>query len=167
MLDVHVEVMRYISKNYFSLAGIAPSEWTRALRAVRDTPVADYSAPGVNSMRRISYLPLIAVSPFCLVLSVFYFKWSLWHCGQLWPYVRISVLGTCMHWDCNAMGDTAKISPRVPSTFAHKAILCLLIICDSHVMGDAAKISPGISSTCAQNAIHSLLIIHIIPSHLI
>jgi hypothetical protein len=70
-----------ISKKYFRPGGMAPSEWTRSVRAVRDTPVADYSAPGVNSTRRVPYRPLIAVSPFLLVLSVSYFKRSLWRCG--------------------------------------------------------------------------------------
>jgi len=73
-------------------------------------------------------------------------------------------LGTRLHWDCNAMGDAAKISPRVPSTCTQNAILSLLIIWDCKAMGDAAKISSRIPSTCAQNAILSLLIIHIIPS---
>jgi hypothetical protein len=66
--------------------------------------------------------------------------------------------------DCNAMGDSAKISPRVPSTCAHNPSLSLLIIRDCKAMGDAAKISPRVSSTCAQNAILSLLIIHIMRS---
>jgi hypothetical protein len=70
-----------ISKKYFRPGGLAPSEWTRSVRAVRETPVADYSAPGVNSTRRVPYRPLIAVSPFLLVLSVSYFKRSLCHCG--------------------------------------------------------------------------------------
>jgi hypothetical protein len=73
-------------------------------------------------------------------------------------------LGTRLHRDCNAVGDAAKISPRVPSTCAQNAILSLLIIRDCKAMGDAAKISPRVPSTCAQNAILSLLIIHIIPS---
>jgi hypothetical protein len=73
-------------------------------------------------------------------------------------------LGTRLHRDCNAMGDAAKISPRVPSTCAQNAILSLLIIRDCKAMGDAAKISPRVPSTCAQNAILSVLIIHIIPS---
>jgi hypothetical protein len=72
--------------------------------------------------------------------------------------------GTRLHRDCNAMGNAAKISPRVPSTCAQNAILSLLIIRDCKVMGDAAKISPRVPSTCAQNAILSLLIIHIIPT---
>jgi len=37
-------------------------------------------------------------------------------------------LGTRSHRDCNAMGDAANISPRVPSTCAHNAIPSLLII---------------------------------------
>jgi len=73
-------------------------------------------------------------------------------------------LGTHLHWDCNAMGDTAKISRCIPSTSMQNALLSLLIIRDCKAMGDAAKISPHIPSTCAQNAILSSLIIHIIPS---
>jgi len=45
--------------------------------------------------------------------------------GQLCPYVRMGSLGTRLHQDCNAMGDTAKTSPRVPSTCAQNAILSL------------------------------------------
>jgi hypothetical protein len=37
-----------MSKKYFRPGRMAPSEWTRSVRAVSDTPVADYSAPGVN-----------------------------------------------------------------------------------------------------------------------
>jgi hypothetical protein len=48
-----------------------------------NTPVADYSAPGVNAMRRVAYRPPIAVSPFLLALSVSYFKQTLWFWGQL------------------------------------------------------------------------------------
>jgi len=72
-------------------------------------------------------------------------------------------LGTPLHWDCNAMGDAAKISPRVPSTCVQNAILSLLIIRDCQAIGDAGNISPRVPSTCSQNAILSLLIIHIIP----
>jgi hypothetical protein len=60
----------HISKNHFRPGGMAPSEWTRSVRAVRDTPVADYSAPGVNTMRRFANRPLIAVSPFLLGLKI-------------------------------------------------------------------------------------------------
>jgi len=37
-------------------------------------------------------------------------------------------LGTCLHWVCNAFGDAANISPRVPSTRVQNALLSLLII---------------------------------------
>jgi hypothetical protein len=74
---------QYISKKYFRPGGMAPSEWTRSVRAVRDTPVAGYSAPGLNTTRRVAYRPPIAVSPFLLALSVSYFKRTLWRCGQL------------------------------------------------------------------------------------
>jgi hypothetical protein len=62
---------------------MAASEWTRSVRAVRDTPVAEYSAPDVNTTRRVAYRPPIAVSPFLLALSVSYIKQTLWRCGQL------------------------------------------------------------------------------------
>jgi hypothetical protein len=73
-------------------------------------------------------------------------------------------LGTRLHRDCNAMGDAAKICPRVPSTCVQNAILTLLIVLYCKVMGDAAKISPRVPSTYAQNATLSLLNIHIIRS---
>jgi len=72
-----------ISKKYFRLGGMAPSEWTRSVRAIRDTPVADCTAPGLNTTRRVAYRPPIAVLPFLLALSVSYFKRTLWRCGQL------------------------------------------------------------------------------------
>jgi hypothetical protein len=37
-------------------------------------------------------------------------------------------LGTRLHGDSNVLGDTAKTSPRIPSTCAQNAILSLLII---------------------------------------
>jgi len=37
-------------------------------------------------------------------------------------------LGMPLHRDCNAMGDTVKTSPRVPTTCAQNAILSLLNI---------------------------------------
>jgi len=66
--------MHFISKKHFRPGGMAPSEWTRSIRAVRDTPVADYSAPGANTTRRVAYRPPIAVLPFLLALSVSYCK---------------------------------------------------------------------------------------------
>jgi len=90
-----------ISKKQFRLGGMAPSEWTRSVRAVRYTLVADYSAPGVNTTRGVAYRPPIAISPFLLALSVFYFEQTLWRCGRLWPYVGMCTLGTRLHRDCN------------------------------------------------------------------
>jgi len=49
-------------------------------------------------------------------------KWTLWRCGQLWPYVGIGSLGTLLHRDCNAMRDAAKISPHVPSTLSARSV---------------------------------------------
>ena len=72
-----------ISKNHLRPGGMAPSECFRSVRAIRDTPVADYSAPGVNTTRRVAYSPPIAVSPFLLPRSVSYFKQTVWRCGQL------------------------------------------------------------------------------------
>ena len=74
-------LLRCISKKHLRPGGMAPSEWMRSVRAVRDTPVADYSAPGVNTTRRVAYRPPIAVSPFLLALSVSYFKQTVWRCG--------------------------------------------------------------------------------------
>jgi len=101
---------------------MALSEWTPSVRDVRDTQVADHSAPGVKTTRRRTYGPRIAVSPFLLALSVSYFEHTLWRCGQLWPYVGMGSLGTRLHRDSNAMGDTAKISPRVPSTLSSRSV---------------------------------------------
>jgi hypothetical protein len=71
----------HISKKYIRPGGMAPSEWTHSVRAVRETPVADYSVPGIKAMRRAPYRPLIAVSPFLLILWVSHVKRSLWRCG--------------------------------------------------------------------------------------
>jgi len=61
---------------------IFPSRRNGSVRAVRDTPVEDYSLPGLNTTRRIAYRPLIAVLPFLLALLGTYFQQMLWHCGQ-------------------------------------------------------------------------------------
>jgi len=107
---------------------MAPSDWTRSVSTVRDNLGADYSAPGVDTTPHVVYCPLITVSLSHRVLSVSYLKWSVWCCGQLWEYVGMGSFGMRFHRDCNAMGDTANISPRVPSTCAQNAILSLLII---------------------------------------
>jgi len=84
--------------------------------------VADYSAPGVNTTRRVAYRPPISVSQFLLTLSVSYFKQTHWRRGQLYPYVGMGSLGTRLHRDCNAVGDAAKISPRIPSTLISRGV---------------------------------------------
>ena len=73
-----------ISKKHFCPSGMALSEWTRSVRAVRDTPVADYSVPGVNTTHRVAYRPPIAVLPFLLALSV-YTKYTLYLSHLLIP----------------------------------------------------------------------------------
>jgi len=110
-----------ISKRHFCPGGMAPPEWTRSVRAGRETPMTDYSVPGVNTARHIAYRPPIAVSPFLLPLTISYFKQTFWRCCQLWPYVGMGSLGTRLHRDCNAMGDAAKILPRVPSTLVSRS----------------------------------------------
>jgi hypothetical protein len=80
LLRYIVPIHNSIIKKYFRPGGMTPSARTRSVRAVRDTPVADYSAPGVNSTRRVPYRPLMAVATFLRVLSVSYCKRSLWRC---------------------------------------------------------------------------------------
>jgi len=111
-----------INKKHFRPGRMAKSEWTRSVGAVRDTPVADHSAPGINTRRHMAYCPLIAISPFLLTLWVSYFEQALWRCGQLWPYVGMGSLGTRLHRDCNAIGDAAKISPHIPSTLSSRSV---------------------------------------------
>jgi len=48
--------------------------------------------------------------------------------GQLWPYVGMGSLGTRLHWNCNAMGNAAKTTQRVPSICPQNAILSWLIL---------------------------------------
>ena len=83
--NVSPNLLKYglISKEIFHLGGMTPAEWTRSVRAVRATPVADHSAPGVNTTRRGVCRSPIAVSPFLRILSHSHFKRSLWRCGQL------------------------------------------------------------------------------------
>jgi len=111
-----------ISKRQFCLGGMAPSVWTRPVQGVRDSPLADVSTPGINSTRRVAYCPMIAVSQFLFALSISDFEQTLWRCGQLWPYIGMGWLGTCLHRDCNAMGDAAKISSRVPTSLCSRNV---------------------------------------------
>jgi len=110
----------HISKKHFRPGRMAASERTLSVRAVKDTPMAECSAPGINTTCRVAHRPPIAVSLFHLTLSVSYFNETLWRCSQLWPYVGMGSLGTRLGQDCNAMGDAAKISPPVPSTFSSR-----------------------------------------------
>jgi len=105
---------------------MAPSEWMRCVRAVRETPAAHDCTPGVNTTSRVVYHPSIAVSLSLRVLSGSYCKQSLWRCGQLGQYVGLGTLGTRLHRNCNAMGQAANISPRFPSTSTPNGILYLL-----------------------------------------
>jgi len=105
-------------KNQFRQGRIVTSESTRCIRAIRDTPVADYSAPSFNTTQRIAYCPPITVSTCLLALSVCNLRWKHWRCGQLWPFIGMCSLGMRLHWDCDSMGDIAKIYPCVPSTCA-------------------------------------------------
>ena len=82
------------------------SEWMRSVRAVRNTLVADYFAPGVNATHCVAYCPPIAVLLFLLALSVCYFKQTLWLWGQLWPCVGMGSLGTRLHRYCNGWHST-------------------------------------------------------------
>jgi len=90
--------------------------------------VAADSAPSLNNTCRGAYHPRTTVSPFLRTLSVSYCEQTLWHWGKLGPYVGMSSLGTRVHRDLNAIGDAAKIVPRVPSTSVEIAIPSLLII---------------------------------------
>jgi len=79
---------------------MAPLKWMHSVRAVRDTLVADYSAPCVDTMRHVAYRPLIAV--------------SLFHCFFL--FCRSPILNDysgivancdnrlhCVHWVCTCI----------------------------------------------------------------
>jgi len=63
-LSFHSHRSGSISKKHFCPGGMAPSESMHSVRAVRDTPVVAYSAPGTNTMRRIASCPLITVHRF-------------------------------------------------------------------------------------------------------
>ena len=100
---------------------MAGSERTRSVKAIRDTMVAEYSMPAVNPTPLCLYRPPMSVSLFPLALSVSDLKQALWHCCQLWPYVGMGWLGTLLSRDWNAMGETAKISSHVSSTFSSRS----------------------------------------------
>jgi hypothetical protein len=149
---------------------MAPSEWTCSVRAVRDTPVADYSVPSINAVHHVVFRTPIAVSMFLPVLLVSYLKQSLWHCGQQWPYVGMGLLGTHLHWHCNSMGGSAKISPPVLSHGAQNEIISVLIIhtVRSHQISvaiDNQELVPSISSCTTHSDLWNYVFAANIISH--
>jgi len=122
----HSSMMYCISKTKFRPGGMVPAEWNRPIRAVRNTLVAVYSAPGINTMRHVAYHPPITVSPILHVLPVSYCNQLLWRCGQLWPYIRIGLLGMRMYCNCNVIGNAAKMTARIPFICAPNVILFLV-----------------------------------------
>ena len=113
--------MSHISKKHFRPGGMAPSEWTRSVRAVRDTPVADYSTPGVNAARVALHIAL---------RSLFHRFFSLCRDPNLNKHSGVVAncdhTSECIHWVHACIGiamqcDAAKISPRVPSTLSSRS----------------------------------------------
>jgi len=101
---------------------MAPSEWTRSVRAVRDTPVADYSTPGVNATRVALHIAL---------RSLFRRFFSLCRSPNLNKHSGVVAncdhTSECVHWVHACIGitmqcDAAKISPRVPSTLSSRSV---------------------------------------------
>jgi len=84
--DWGAPILEDISKKHFRLGGMPASEWTRSVRAVRDTPVADISAPGVNTTRRVAYRTPITVSAHACI----------WIAMQ-WVTLRKSLLTFLLH----------------------------------------------------------------------
>ena len=111
----------YISKRHFRPGGMAPSEWTRSVKAVRDTPVADYSAPGVNTRHRVAYRPLIAVLPILLALLV-YTK-----CTLYLSHLLISLTLSTISWIYAIAWTLAARQYQIfsPSSYAPRARLTL------------------------------------------
>jgi len=77
---------------------------------------------------RVAYGPQITVSPLVLTWSVAYFKQTLYRCGELWPSIGLGSFGSRLHLNYNAISDTAKISPCVPSPCVQNAIFSFLVI---------------------------------------
>jgi len=139
-----------ISKKDFRPGGMALLEWRWSLKAIRDIPGAAQFVPGMDATRRIECRPPCAVSLFLLALSISYFERTLWRCGQMWPYGRMGSLGTRLLRDCNVMGDAAKTSHPVPSTWAQNAIFSVpnIHIIPSHqiyVAIDNPSLVPSVS----------------------
>jgi hypothetical protein len=112
----------YISEKHFRPGGMAPSEWTGSVRAVRDTPVADYSTPGVNATRVALHIALRSL-----------FRWFFSLCRSPNLNKHSGVVANCDHTsECvhrvhASIGiamqcDAAKISPGVPSTLSSRSV---------------------------------------------
>jgi hypothetical protein len=61
-----------ISINHFHPGIMPTSDWTRSVRALRDIPVADFSAPSVNTTRRVVYRPPILLFRYPLASGLQY-----------------------------------------------------------------------------------------------
>jgi hypothetical protein len=104
---------------------IPPWERPRSSRCSRDSPVADYYLPVINTLCHSLYCPAIAVSPCICMPPISNFTRSHWCSGQPGPHIRMGAFCLNIHWDCNVMGDVAKISFHIPFTCAPNAILSL------------------------------------------
>jgi hypothetical protein len=111
-----------ISKKHFCRGGMAPSEWMRSVRAVRETPVADYSMPGVNATRVTLHIALRSL--FLRFFSLCRSPNLIKHSGVV---VNCDHTSECVHWVHASIGiamqyDSEKISPRVPSTLSSRSV---------------------------------------------
>jgi len=136
----------YISKNHFHPGGVAMSDWTRSVRAIRDTPIADYSAPGANTTCHVAYRPLITLSPFLLALSVSYCKWTIRDHMSEWVH--------CVHQqNVNRSGSHTQTSQSLwlPSPVLLSTSRCSQIPLElSKVLSDSARAFSGApESTCS------------------
>jgi hypothetical protein len=90
------------------------------VRATRNTTLAKFSAPGLNTIRHVAYRPSIAVSLFLLALLVSYFTQK---CGFGANCDHTSEWIQWVHSSIGiAMGDAAKISPCIPCTLSSRRI---------------------------------------------
>jgi hypothetical protein len=102
-----------IRVEWLSQSGCPPSQPS-------ETPRWRYTPRPASITRVALHIPL--QSPFPLALAVSYFKETLWSWGQQWPYIGMGSSGTCLHRDCNAIGDGAKISPHILSTLRSRIV---------------------------------------------
>ena len=108
-----ISLPNHSSKKHFCLGGMAPSERTRSVRAVRDTTVVDYSA---------SHITLL--SPFHHFFSPCWSHILHKHSG-VWPTVTIrrnGLIGYTIASGLQCIDEAAKISPCVPSTLTSRSV---------------------------------------------